>query len=209
MGIQPSSRVINSFLLYLLLPVFLVAQTTIQGIVVDYNGNELPGTNVIIKGTTFGASTDENGKYVIHLPTDFAPDDELTVMAEVVGYMYKTEMLAIRQGADTLLDLFLADESWQIPNQPFGTAQEIPLTRMVQLSAETDLYESAPRQILFFAAGPGPVTGFIEQESIATILDEQIITTAGEKSLWYKVAIKRTNINEPLRVGWIYSGKVN
>ncbi len=49
-----------------LIPISLVAQTTINGTVTDAkNGMPIPGVNIIIKGTTSGTSTDFNGEYSI------------------------------------------------------------------------------------------------------------------------------------------------
>ena len=49
-----------------LLPVFVFSQTTITGNVTDEaNGLPLPGVNVVVKGTTTGASTDFDGNYTI------------------------------------------------------------------------------------------------------------------------------------------------
>lgn len=45
-------------------------QITITGTVVDNLGNPLPGTNVIVKGTTTGTQTDFDGKYSITAASD-------------------------------------------------------------------------------------------------------------------------------------------
>ncbi|WP_318308058.1 SusC/RagA family TonB-linked outer membrane protein [Flagellimonas crocea] len=45
-------------------------QTTITGTVVDNFGTPLPGTNVIVKGTTNGTQTDFDGNYSITAPSD-------------------------------------------------------------------------------------------------------------------------------------------
>ena len=41
------------------------AQTTITGTVSDEGGTPLPGTNVTIKGSTSGTTTNQNGQYAI------------------------------------------------------------------------------------------------------------------------------------------------
>ena len=45
-------------------------QLTITGTVVDDMGAPLPGTNVIVKGTTNGTQTDFDGNYTITAPSD-------------------------------------------------------------------------------------------------------------------------------------------
>jgi iron complex outermembrane receptor protein len=58
----------NTFLsIVLFLPVIVFAQTTIKGKVIDkINKSELPGVNVVVKGTTNGTVTDFDGLYSIN-----------------------------------------------------------------------------------------------------------------------------------------------
>ncbi len=44
-------------------------QQTVQGIVSDLAGNPIVGANVIVKGTTLGAITDQSGKFTIQVPS--------------------------------------------------------------------------------------------------------------------------------------------
>jgi len=55
-------------------------QITVTGIVTDEDGNPLPGTNIIIKGTTQGTITDANGKYTLSV------DPNATLVFSFVGY---------------------------------------------------------------------------------------------------------------------------
>lgn len=57
-------------------------QKTIQvtGLVEDANGVPLPGVNVVVKGTTNGTITDENGKFKLAVPT------ESTLVVTYIGY---------------------------------------------------------------------------------------------------------------------------
>lgn len=61
--------VFNSFLLFVfLLPSLAFSQTSVSGTVTDEaNGLPLPGVNIVVKGTTNGASTDFDGKYTLNL----------------------------------------------------------------------------------------------------------------------------------------------
>ncbi|MGM5469478.1 SusC/RagA family TonB-linked outer membrane protein [Flavobacteriaceae bacterium LMO-SS05] len=57
---------LNSLLLLaLLIPVSLFAQTSVSGTVTDEANIPIPGVNVIIKGTTTGASTDFDGNFTV------------------------------------------------------------------------------------------------------------------------------------------------
>ena len=56
-----------SVMLLFLFPLFLVAQGTggITGRIIDINGAGLPGVNVMVKGTYYGAASDLDGNYQI------------------------------------------------------------------------------------------------------------------------------------------------
>lgn len=58
----------NVIFLFLLFSSFLLSsqQMKISGTVSDYNGNPLPGVNIVIKGTSHGTQTDFDGYYVIN-----------------------------------------------------------------------------------------------------------------------------------------------
>src|SRR5688572_14483178 len=44
------------------------AQVAVRGKVTDETGSGLPGTNVLVKGSTSGTTTDSNGDYAIDVP---------------------------------------------------------------------------------------------------------------------------------------------
>ena len=75
----------RSFSLMLFLPLMLLGQqdASIQGIVRDFKtGNPLPGVNVIIKGTYYGAATGSDGNYLITSISPGSYDIEISM----VGY---------------------------------------------------------------------------------------------------------------------------
>lgn len=47
-----------------------LAQTTVTGTVTDFEGESLPGVNIIVKGTTDGTITDIDGNYTFSVPSD-------------------------------------------------------------------------------------------------------------------------------------------
>ncbi len=71
-------------------PALVFAQTTtgrIAGVVVDkQTGEPLPGANVIVEGTSWGAATDLNGEFIIHN----IPAGVYDVTARFVGYQPMT-----------------------------------------------------------------------------------------------------------------------
>ena len=77
------SKVLTSFTLLLLCCSAAYSQT-IEGIVTDSLNNPLPGTNVIIKGTTIGTTTDAAGNYSISSPGGF--DNSTVLVFSFIGY---------------------------------------------------------------------------------------------------------------------------
>lgn len=79
-------RIILTYILLLAIQVSITfAGTTgkISGKIIDKeNGEPLPGVNVIVKGTTLGATTDYDGFYTILM----VPPGNQTVVASMVGY---------------------------------------------------------------------------------------------------------------------------
>ena len=71
-------------LIALLLPVSLWAQTaSLSGVISDSETGELlPGVNIILTGTNFGAATDFDGKYSI----DGIPAGEYNIQISFIGY---------------------------------------------------------------------------------------------------------------------------
>ena len=67
-------------------------EKTIEGRVVDENGEGLPGVSVLIKGTTQGTVTDINGNYTLTVP-----DDATTLVFSYVGYVQEEEVIAGRE----------------------------------------------------------------------------------------------------------------
>ena len=58
---------LNLFLLLLLMPLFVLAQTTITGIVMaEGEPDPVIGANVMVKGTTNGTITDFDGNFLLN-----------------------------------------------------------------------------------------------------------------------------------------------
>jgi TonB-dependent receptor len=90
---------------------FLTAQSlmaagsgTIKGKVFDQQTKEeLPGANVVVKGTSIGASTDLDGAYTI--PN--APGGEQTLVVSYIGYRTATVVVTIASDGTTKQDFYL------------------------------------------------------------------------------------------------------
>ncbi len=74
---------------------------TITGKVSDENGNDFPGVNVIVKGSSVGTSTDINGRYSLEVP-----DENAVLVFSFIGYA--TQEVAV--GSRTTVDVAMAPD---------------------------------------------------------------------------------------------------
>lgn len=75
--------------------------TIITGTVVDETGQGFPGVNIIVKGTTIGATTDTDGKYSISVENENA-----VLIFSFVGYASQEVVV----GSRTVIDITLAPD---------------------------------------------------------------------------------------------------
>lgn len=87
-----------------LMPMFLLAQMSIQGTVYDSNMLPIPGISVVIKGTTEGVITDIDGKYKIEVSK-----------GEILQFSYigfGTKQIIVEKGE--VIDVIMEEEAIQI-----------------------------------------------------------------------------------------------
>lgn len=80
---------------------------TISGIVVDENGDPLPGTSIVIKGTTTGTVADQEGKFQLEVPAGV----EFALVASFVGYQTKVNEVNIDEQDDTATYKFVMEKA--------------------------------------------------------------------------------------------------
>jgi len=105
---------------------FVFAQGTLQGNVMDSVTNEpLPGANVLLVGTSLGASSDLNGHYRV----SNVPEGQYKIQVSYIGYGTKTLSVLIKSKEITALSILL------LPQEVRG--KEVIVTAQVkgQLSA--------------------------------------------------------------------------
>jgi hypothetical protein len=73
---------------------------TVTGTIKDKDGIVLPGVSILLKGTSFGTTTDGNGKYSINA----SPGS--TLIASFIGY--KTVELSV--GNESVIDVSMEDD---------------------------------------------------------------------------------------------------
>ncbi|WP_460639994.1 SusC/RagA family TonB-linked outer membrane protein [Larkinella harenae] len=98
----------------------------VSGKVVGKDGSALPGVNVIVKGTTTGASTDAEGKYSLN-----APSGNATLTFSFIGYVSQDVGLA----GKTVIDVTLLEDVTQL--------NEVVVTALgIERSAKTLTYST-------------------------------------------------------------------
>jgi TonB-linked SusC/RagA family outer membrane protein len=89
------------------------------------DGADLPGVNVVIKGTSRGTTTDADGKYTIQVP-----DGNATLVFSFIGYATQEMPVA----AQSVIDVALATDVQQLGEVivvGYGTQQKVTLTGAV------------------------------------------------------------------------------
>jgi len=80
---QVSYKVLdNNFVV--ITPKSLIQERQVTGVVTNENGDLMPGVNILIKGTTSGAITDQNGRYTITVS-----DPNAILIFSFIGYITK------------------------------------------------------------------------------------------------------------------------
>lgn len=101
------------------------AQNKVSGVVFDQNGETLPGVAVMIKGTTTGAVTDIDGKFVINV--------EKGAQLEISNVGFRTETITVL-GTEKELKITLAEDSQfldEVVVVGYGTVKKKDLTGSV------------------------------------------------------------------------------
>ncbi|MFZ6011096.1 MAG: SusC/RagA family TonB-linked outer membrane protein [Bacteroidota bacterium] len=182
---KPFSHLCWIMLLFLLIPVGLRAQeTVVSGIVTDDSKNQLPGVNVLLKGTSNGTTTDENGNYRI-----VVPDGNATLIFSFIGF----DSQEITVGNSTRIDIILLPDIKTLSEVVvvgYGTQRKADLT-----GAITSIKGESLREM--------PVTT-VEQALQGRLAGVQVQQTSGQPGTGISVRVRGVSSiaggNEPLYV---------
>ncbi len=92
-------------LAFLLLTTAVFAQRTVTGKVTGESGEELPGVNILLEGTTTGTTTDISGNYRLDLP-----GDDGTLVYSFIGFEDKS----VRVSGQSVIDVVLEESTEQL-----------------------------------------------------------------------------------------------
>src|SRR5690606_35798798 len=83
-------------LFFLFISCTVFSQTTITGNITDTNGAPLPGTNIIVTGTSDGTVTDIDGKFTL------STSKELPFKIDISNVGFKSESVQITTGGQVV-----------------------------------------------------------------------------------------------------------
>lgn len=162
----------------------LAAQTSIvSGTVVDDTGATLPGVNILVKGTTTGATTDINGKYTLDVPQGG------TLIYSFIGYVTQE----VEVGNRTTIDITLVSDITTLSELVvvgYGVQEKKDITGAVSV-VDAEALESRPNTQF----------GNLIQGKTAGV---QVITPSGKPSQGFSIRVRGTTSisagSEPLYV---------
>lgn len=133
---RETARCVFSLFLILVTVVGAFAQNAVKGKVKDEQGQGLPGVSVVVKGTTAGTVTDNDGSYTVNTPSN------ATLVFSFIGYL--TQEMAV--GNKSNIDITLMNDTKALEEVVvvgYGTAKKATLTGSVVAVKGTEL-EKAP-----------------------------------------------------------------
>ncbi|WP_133558921.1 TonB-dependent receptor domain-containing protein [Pedobacter duraquae] len=158
-------------------PFITAAEEIVSGKVTDSKGNPLPGVTVVIKGTTKGITTDENGSYSLKVNNT----GSYTVNFSFIGYISK-EIPAENNGSNKIINITLSEDALQLegvvvtgggnPKKKLESSVAITSISNKDITARaplnsTDLLKAIPGLTVESTGGDGPgnvwVRGFPQQ----------------------------------------------
>lgn len=179
----------TTLMLFVCLVVFVCAlqaqaQNLITGTVTDTKGEELPGVNIVLKGTTKGTITSYDGKYSI------APENSSTVLVfSYLGYQSKE----IKVGNQKVINVVLEEESTALNEVVVVGYQEVRRRDLTGSVAKANLNDMLKSPVASFdEALGGRIAGVMVNSGEGAPGGQMNIVIRGNNSL--------TQENSPLYV---------
>jgi TonB-linked SusC/RagA family outer membrane protein len=115
------------------------ADVTVTGTVLDEKGDGMPGATVVLKGTTMGTTTDENGKFTLRIPDGTATP---TLVISSIGYVKQEIPVGSRTTFEVKLNTNAQDLN-EVVVVGYGTQKRSDVTGSV-ISVPQDRLEKIP-----------------------------------------------------------------
>ncbi|AWM32241.1 SusC/RagA family TonB-linked outer membrane protein [Hymenobacter nivis] len=172
-----------------------VAATPITGTVLDEKGAGLPGVTIVLKGTTTGATTDENGRFSLIIPDGVSG---ATLVVSSIGYDRKE----VAVGSQATFSITLSPNSQSLDEAVvigYGTQEKRNLTNAVTTVSGAELSKITVSDVGSAlqgkAAGVTVVGAGSEPGSAPQILIRGISTINGNSPLYVVDGLPVANIN--------------
>jgi TonB-linked SusC/RagA family outer membrane protein len=147
------NRLIGLVILTMLGSYPLLAQDrVITGRLTDETGMEMPGVNVLLKGTTVGTTSNSNGSYTIAIP---AGENNPILVFSFIGYANTEEIV----GQRTVIDLVLqpsAETLSEVVVVGYGTQSKATVTGAIVAVDGADLIQNRTPNVLNSLTGTMP-----------------------------------------------------
>ncbi|MBW6501908.1 MAG: TonB-dependent receptor [Bacteroidales bacterium] len=132
-------------------------QIQVSGTIVDDSGSPLPGVNVVVKGTTIGATTDIDGKFTLTVP-----DRNATLVASFIGYI--TQEIPIN--GRSVIDISLVSDALSLEEVVvvgYGTQKKVNVIGSVTTISTAEITAS-PTNTVSQSLG-GRLPGLVVQQT--------------------------------------------
>lgn len=123
----------------------------LNGVVKNVQGKPVSGVNIIVKGTSIGTTTDDNGKFTLTVA------DETNIVLEISAIGYKTETYTV--GAETSLVITLQNTAVGLDDVVvvgYGKQKKVNLTGAVVAIGAKDIENRAAADISGILTGQAP-----------------------------------------------------
>jgi len=169
-------------------------RVTVTGTVTDEGGSPMPGTTIVIKGTTEGTATDANGKYSIEVA-----NRNVSLIFSFVGYVTQETTVGSRTVIDVILEAEITGLD-EVIVVGYGTQRKSDITGTVS-SLPQERLQMVPN-LNVTQAIQGSIPGVFIHTSTSGTDPEQSIMIRGRNSI--------TADNEPLIIldGIPYGGNL-
>ena len=146
----------------------------VSGKITTSDGNPAPFVSVLLKGTTFGTSANENGVFSF-----YAPEGEYTIIISSVGLITQKQNVSIVANANTQVNFILKENTESLneivvngqKTNKFSTKKSVYVSKMPLEDIENpQVYNSIPNELL--------------NEQVVTNLNDAIKNATGVTRLW-------------------------
>jgi TonB-linked SusC/RagA family outer membrane protein len=130
----------------------LAQERTVTGTVTDDTGAEMPGVNVVLKGTTLGTATNANGTYTLSIP---ATQSNVVLVFSFIGYQNSEEVVGERTAIDIKMQVAVSSLA-EVVVVGYGTQSKATVTGAVVAIEGKELLKNRTPNVINSLTGQIP-----------------------------------------------------